>query len=129
MPPASASSACRSTRRTSPGAIRTFAACTSPHRRRSTVSARACPDGRRCAPDRTLETLEGGLPMKARYIAQMLVAAAFAGGAFAASAQDYPARTVTIIVPFSPGGPGDLTARFVAQGLQNALGQSFVVEN
>lgn len=67
--------------------------------------------------------------MKARYIAQMLVAAAFAGGAFAASAQDYPARTVTIIVPFSPGGPGDLTARFVAQGLQNALGQSFVVEN
>lgn len=47
--------------------------------------------------------------------------------AFAQS--DYPNRPVTIIVPFSPAGPGDLTARFVAQGLQSVLGQPFVVEN
>ncbi len=46
-----------------------------------------------------------------------------------ALAQDYPTRTVRIIVPFSPGGPGDLTARFVGQELQNALGQTFIVEN
>ena len=32
-------------------------------------------------------------------------------------------------MPFSPGGPGDLTARFVATGLQNAFGQPFVIEN
>lgn len=44
-------------------------------------------------------------------------------------AQDYPTRPVTIIVPFSPGGPGDLTARFLAQGLQTELGQPFVIEN
>ena len=44
-------------------------------------------------------------------------------------AQDYPGRAVKIIVPFSPGGPGDLTARFVAQDLQSALGQPFVIEN
>jgi tripartite-type tricarboxylate transporter receptor subunit TctC len=47
----------------------------------------------------------------------------------AVQAQDYPTRPVAIIVPFSPGGPGDLTARFVAQGLSSVLGQSFVVEN
>jgi tripartite-type tricarboxylate transporter receptor subunit TctC len=46
-----------------------------------------------------------------------------------AEAEDYPTRTVTIIVPFSPGGPGDLTARFIAGELQKSMGQPFVVEN
>jgi tripartite-type tricarboxylate transporter receptor subunit TctC len=47
----------------------------------------------------------------------------------ASSAQDYPARPVRIIVPFSPGGPADIYARFIGQRLQDALGQSFVVDN
>lgn len=67
--------------------------------------------------------------MKARFIASALVAGAIALVSFGAVAQDYPTRPVTIIVPFSPGGPGDITARFVAQGLQRALGQPFVVDN
>lgn len=48
---------------------------------------------------------------------------------FQASAQNYPTRPVTIIVPFSPGGPGDITARYVAKELQNELGQPFIIEN
>src|SRR5450759_4811364 len=67
--------------------------------------------------------------MKARFIASALVAGAIALASLGAVAQDYPTRPVTIIVPFSPGGPGDITARFVAQGLQSALGQPFVADN
>jgi tripartite-type tricarboxylate transporter receptor subunit TctC len=46
-----------------------------------------------------------------------------------ASAQDYPTRAVKIIVPFGAGGPADVYARFVGQHLQEALKQSFVIEN
>lgn len=44
-------------------------------------------------------------------------------------AQTYPTRTVSIIVPFPPGGPTDATARQLAAGLSEKLGQQFVVEN
>jgi tripartite-type tricarboxylate transporter receptor subunit TctC len=41
----------------------------------------------------------------------------------------YPARPVKIIVPFATGGPADNYARFIAQRLSDALGQSFVIDN
>ena len=44
-------------------------------------------------------------------------------------AQSYPNRPIKIVVPFAVGGPGDLFARFAAQKLQEALGQSFVIDN
>lgn len=49
--------------------------------------------------------------------------------AAAAHAQNYPNRLVRIIVPFVPGGPTDIQARWAAQQLGNALGQNFIVEN
>lgn len=44
-------------------------------------------------------------------------------------AQDYPAHSVTILVPFAPGGGTDVIARAVGQKLEQRLGKSFVVEN
>jgi tripartite-type tricarboxylate transporter receptor subunit TctC len=44
-------------------------------------------------------------------------------------AQDYPAHTVRIIVPFGAGGPADVAARLIGQRLQESFGQPFVIEN
>jgi tripartite-type tricarboxylate transporter receptor subunit TctC len=52
-----------------------------------------------------------------------------AAGINGALAEDYPARSVTIIVPFAAGGPADITARIVADIFNRHLGQKFVVEN
>src|SRR6516225_3869833 len=45
------------------------------------------------------------------------------------SAQSYPSHTVTVVVPFPPGGSVDGVARIVVQKLNETLGQHFIVEN
>jgi tripartite-type tricarboxylate transporter receptor subunit TctC len=67
-----------------------------------------------------LHVLKGWLAVAA------LAAAGLVGPALA---QDYPAKTVKIIVPFGAGGPADLYARFIGQQLQDSLKQSFVIED
>jgi tripartite-type tricarboxylate transporter receptor subunit TctC len=45
------------------------------------------------------------------------------------SAQSYPTRSITMIVPFAPGGPADVLARLVAQKMGDDLGQQVIVDN
>src|SRR5437016_13603721 len=58
-----------------------------------------------------------------------LVAVAVAFCCSAACAQNFPARPVTIVVPFSAGGPTDTIARIMAERMTKSLGQTVVVEN
>ena len=46
-----------------------------------------------------------------------------------ASAQDYPNRPITLVVPFPPGGSTTIVARIVADKMSEALGQSIIVDN
>ena len=46
-----------------------------------------------------------------------------------ASAQDYPSRPVTLIVPYAAGGGNDVMARIVAERMSKSLGQQIVIEN
>jgi tripartite-type tricarboxylate transporter receptor subunit TctC len=46
-----------------------------------------------------------------------------------AQAQVYPARSITIVVPFAAGGPTDVIARTMAQHMRTSLGQSVIIEN
>jgi tripartite-type tricarboxylate transporter receptor subunit TctC len=60
------------------------------------------------------------------FAACLITALAFVG---TASAQTWPAKPITIVVPFAPGSGTDSITRIIAQYLQVALGQSVVVEN
>jgi len=66
---------------------------------------------------------------KTRVNALTAVFAAVIGAAFPASAQDYPSRVVTVIVPYPAGGPTDQLARQLAPKFSEKLGQNFIVEN
>src|SRR6187399_310862 len=55
--------------------------------------------------------------------------AALALTAVSASAQDYPTRPITLIVPFAAGGPTDVISRIIGEHMSRTLGQQLVIEN
>lgn len=59
----------------------------------------------------------------------VLLACALAAPAGEANAQAYPSRPIKIVVPFGPGGSGDITARTFAQFLEAQVKQPVIVEN
>jgi tripartite-type tricarboxylate transporter receptor subunit TctC len=65
--------------------------------------------------------------MRTLHLAAALAAVfAIAGSA---TAQVYPSRPITLIVPFAPGGPTDVTSRIVGEHMSRTLGQQLVIEN
>lgn len=61
---------------------------------------------------------------------KLLVAAAAVLTIFtSAAAQDYPSRPIAMIVPFAAGGPTDVVARILAEGMRASLGQPVLIEN
>ena len=60
----------------------------------------------------------------------ILLAALVVGGVpLSAGAQDFPSRSVRVVVPWPPSGNVDITARTLAPALGEALGQQVIVEN
>ncbi len=64
--------------------------------------------------------------MRRAVLTVLLALTAFAGGA---RADDFPSHPVTIVVPFSAGGPSDAMARILAERMQRTLGQALTIEN
>jgi tripartite-type tricarboxylate transporter receptor subunit TctC len=65
-----------------------------------------------------------------RKTSSIIVAAAFAlAGLAAASAQNYPTRPITMVIPFAAGGPTDVLGRLVSQRMGEILGPQIVIEN
>src|SRR5262245_56450894 len=46
-----------------------------------------------------------------------------------AHAQEFPSKTITLMMPYAAGGPGDTLTRIIGQGMGKVLGRQFLVEN
>jgi len=65
--------------------------------------------------------------MRRRVIAGLMLAAGLAAGS--AGAQTFPSKSITLVVPFTAGGPTDTLARILAERMGRTLGQTVIVEN
>lgn len=63
-----------------------------------------------------------------KFAAALAVPLLLAAGSVAL-AQNYPARNITMIVPFPAGGPSDTVARIMAEGMSRHLGHNVIIEN
>ena len=64
-----------------------------------------------------------------RYVTPLLASALLFVLAAPAHADNYPSRTVAMVVPFPPGGPSDVVARIIADGMSRVLNQTIIIEN
>ena len=95
------------------------AATPSPQRRsRPRVNDRPCP-----------KTRSSGQHPRRQFLRWAVGAAALPAGSRDASAQSYPTRPITMIVPFPAGGGTDTVGRIVAERMRVSLGQPVVIEN
>lgn len=67
--------------------------------------------------------------MALRWIARIGLTLCTAALAFQVAAQDFPSKPVTMVMPYAPGGPGDVITRVFAAAMQKPLGQQIVVDN
>jgi len=67
--------------------------------------------------------------MNRRNLLASALAIAVLGAATTAMADTYPSKTVTIVIPFPPGGTLDVIGRMLAQKLTEQMGQAFIVDN
>lgn len=67
--------------------------------------------------------------MTQRWIARIGLTLCAAALALQAAAQDFPAKPITMVMPYAPGGPGDVITRVFAGAMQKTLGQQIVVDN
>jgi tripartite-type tricarboxylate transporter receptor subunit TctC len=59
----------------------------------------------------------------------IVIVTVFAAGVLPVRAQDYPVRSITVIVPFPAGGASDVVARIVTNQMSKILGQPIIIEN
>lgn len=65
--------------------------------------------------------------MRIKFMQSLVCATLIAGGV--AHAQEFPTKTITMIIPFAAGGPTDTVGRLLAQSMGKTLGQQVIVEN
>ena len=67
--------------------------------------------------------------MAMRWIARIGLTLCMVALALQAGAQDFPSKPITMVMPYAPGGPGDVITRVFAGAMQKPLGQQIVVDN
>jgi tripartite-type tricarboxylate transporter receptor subunit TctC len=81
------------------------------------------------AQKRLLPTLPGGGDHMRKLLTALVATVLGLGWAGITAAQDYPARPITMVVPFPAGGATDTLARFLAEYMRGILGQPVIIEN
>ena len=67
--------------------------------------------------------------MKKTLLSTLCASVLLSTASFSAIAQEYPNKTITMIMPYAPGGPGDTITRLFAAAMQKNIGQQIIVDN